>query len=104
MDLVSPVVQRWVQDARENPEAFWGRAAAQLPWLRTWDRVFEWTPPTFRWFIGGRTHPIHKCAAHPAQPGWGGRTALVWLHRSGERPPLPSPSPLLPLERPCAAL
>src|SRR5258708_4813480 len=68
MDLVSPIVQRWIQDARENPEAFWGRAAAQLPWLRTWDRVFEWTPPTFRWFIGGPPHPAPPPPPPPPHP------------------------------------
>ena len=56
MNLVSPIVQRWIEDAREDPEAFWGKAAEQLPWLRKWDQVFEWTPPTFRWFVGGQTN------------------------------------------------
>src|SRR5258708_28792943 len=94
MDLVSPVVQRWVQDARENPEAFWGRAAAQLPWLRTWDRVFEWTPPTFRWFIGGQTNPAHN-APHPhLQRRGGGHTPPVFFHETRGRQALTSP-PLL---------
>src|SRR5258708_5411245 len=77
MDLVSPIVQRWIQDARENPEAFWGRAAAQLPWLRTWDRIFEWTPPTFRWFIGGSAHPSRSAAEHRVPRSRGGDTPLA---------------------------
>ena len=85
MDLISPVVQRWVQDARENPEAFWGRAAEQLPWLRTWDRVFEWTPPTFRWFVGGQTNLAYNALDHHVKNGWGGHTALVYLNERGER-------------------
>ena len=52
MDLISPIVHRWINEAREDPDAFWARAAEQLPWLRPWERVFEWTPPTFRWFVG----------------------------------------------------
>jgi len=51
---VSPIVQRWIENAREDPEAFWGKAAEQLLWLRKWDQVFEWTPPTFRWSLAGR--------------------------------------------------
>src|SRR5260370_39020009 len=91
VDLISLVVRRWIQDARENPEAFWGRAAEQLPWLRTWDRVFEWTPPTFRWFIGGQTHPAYQ-APHPhGQRGWGGDTPLVFLHERGGRQALTPP-------------
>src|SRR6266487_735392 len=85
MDLISPVVRRWVQDARENPEAFWGRAAEQLPWLRTWDRVFEWTPPTFRWFVGGQTNLAYNALDHHVDNGWGGHTALVYLNERGER-------------------
>src|SRR6266536_2991837 len=85
MDLISPVVRRWVQDARENPEAFGGRVAEQLPWLRTWDRVFEWTPPTFRWFIGGQTNLAYNALDHHVNNGWGGHTALVYLNERGER-------------------
>src|SRR6266536_6674120 len=85
MDLISPVVRRWVQDARENPEAFWGRAAEQLPWLRTWDRVFEWTPPTFRWFVGGQTNLAYNCLDHHVGRGWGGHAALVYETERGER-------------------
>jgi len=50
--LITPAVQGWLDDARNDPDAFWDRAARQLPWFRPWDTVFEWTPPTFRWFIG----------------------------------------------------
>ncbi|MFL5654268.1 MAG: acetate--CoA ligase [Ktedonobacteraceae bacterium] len=85
MDLISPVVQRWLQDAREDPEAFWGRAAEQLPWLRTWDRVFEWTPPTFRWFIGGQTNMAYNALDHHVKNGWGGHAALIYLNERGER-------------------
>jgi len=85
MDLISPTVQRWLQDARENPEAFWAKAAEQLPWLRTWDRVFEWTPPTFRWFIGGQTNVAYSALDHHVQRGWGGHTALIYLNERGEQ-------------------
>jgi len=85
MDLVSPVVRRWMEDARENPEAFWGRAAEQLPWLRKWDSVFEWTPPTFRWFTGGQTNLAYSALDYHVKRGWGEHTALVYLNERGER-------------------
>lgn len=43
MDLVNPVVRRWLESARRDPDAFWARAAEKLPGFRTWDRVFEWS-------------------------------------------------------------
>ena len=104
MDLVSPVVQRWIQDARENPEAFWGRAAAQLPWLRTWDRVFEWTPPTFRWFTGGQTNLAYNALDQHVKRGWGGHTALVYLNERGERQAFTYAHLLHEVERVAAAL
>jgi acetyl-CoA synthetase len=85
MNLVSPLVQRWVLDAREDPEAFWGRAAEELPWFRKWDRVFEWTPPTFRWFIGGQTNVAYNALDYHVKRGWGGHTALVYITERGER-------------------
>ena len=47
MDIINPVVRRWLREAHEDVEGFWARAAQQLPWLRPWDRVFEWTYPPF---------------------------------------------------------
>ena len=37
MRLVNPIVQKWIDEGKEDPEAFWGRAADQLPWFRKWD-------------------------------------------------------------------
>jgi acetyl-CoA synthetase len=85
MEMINPTVQRWLQDAREHPEAFWAKAAEALPWFRKWDRVFEWTPPTFRWYIGGQTNLAYNALDHHVQRGWGGHTALVYLNERGER-------------------
>src|SRR2546429_4975536 len=104
MDLVSPVVQRWIRDARENPEAFWGRAAEQLPWFRTWDRVFEWTPPTFRWYIGGQTNLAYNALDYHVNRGWGGHTALVYINERGERQAFTYAQMLYEVKRLAAAL
>src|SRR5947209_1407675 len=104
MDLVSPVVQRWIQDAREYPEACWGRAAEQLPWLRTWDRVFEWTPPTFRWFICGQTNLAYNALDHHVKRGWGGHAALIYFNERGERRIFTYAQLLYEVERVAAAL
>jgi acetyl-CoA synthetase len=57
VNLVTPVVRRWLDDAAREPEAFWARAAEQLPWFRRWDRVFEWTAPS-----------VGRDAQRPASP------------------------------------
>jgi acetyl-CoA synthetase len=83
--LITPVVQRWLDDARTDPDGFWDRAARELPWFRTWDTVFEWTPPTFRWFIGGETNLCHSALDHHVAHGRGGHAALVYFNERGER-------------------
>ena len=85
MSLVTPLVQRWLDDAARDPEAFWDRAARELPWSQPWNRTFEWTYPTFRWFIGGRTNLAHNALDHHVSRGWGGHAALVYFNERGVR-------------------
>ena len=85
MNLTTPSVQRWIDDGLRDPEGFWERAARELPWFRTWDRVYESTPPTFRWFIGARTNLAHNAVDHHVTSGEGGRAALVYLNERNDR-------------------
>ena len=83
--LITPVVQRWIDDARGNPDAFWDRAARRLPWFRTWDTVFEWTPPTFRWFSGAQTNLAYNAVDYHVANGRGGHAALIYVNERGDR-------------------
>jgi acetyl-CoA synthetase len=85
MQPVNPSVRRWRQDATDNPDQFWARAAKQLPWLRPWDQVFVWERPTFRWFVGGQTNLAYNALDHHVERGWGGHTALIAFNERGER-------------------
>ncbi|HEY5617517.1 MAG TPA: acetate--CoA ligase [Vicinamibacterales bacterium] len=85
MNLITPVVNRWIQEAKEDPEGFWGRAANELPWFRAWDLVFEWDFPTFRWFVGGETNLAYNALDHHVKHGRGGHTALIYFNERGER-------------------
>lgn len=40
-DHATPTVRQWQRDAADDPDAFWGKAAAALPWFKAWDTVFE---------------------------------------------------------------
>ena len=85
MSLITPTVQRWIDDGRRDPDALWARAADDLPWFRKWDRVFEWDPPTFRWFVGAQTNLGYNAVDRHVLDGDGGRAALVYLNERGER-------------------
>jgi len=85
MDLINPVVRQWLRDAQADVEGFWARAGQELPWLRPWDRVFEWDYPTFRWYVGGRTNLALNCVDRHVAAGRAGHTALAYLNERGER-------------------
>lgn len=85
MNLISPTVNRWIQEGRDNPEAFWEKAAKELHWFRTWDSVFEWNYPAFRWFPGGQTNLAYNALDYHVKRGWGGHTALIYINERGDR-------------------
>jgi acetyl-CoA synthetase len=85
MDLTHPLVRRLCAEASEDPETFWARAAEAVPWFRKWDRAFEWTPPTFRWFSGGKTNLAWNAVDRHVAAGRGGQAALVAVNERGER-------------------
>jgi len=85
MTLITPIIQRWMDEGRRDPDALWARAAEDLPWFRKWDRVFEADPPTFRWFVGGQTNLGYNAVDRHVLDGHGGRAALIYFNERGER-------------------
>ena len=85
MDVINPIVRRWLDDAAADPEAFWARAAEQSHWFRKWDRAFSWNYPNFRWFEGGETNLAYNCLDQHVKNGRGGQTALACVNERGER-------------------
>ena len=83
--LISPVAQKWIEEGKQDPEGFWGRAADQLPWFRKWDKVLEWNPPTFKWYVGAQTNLAYNALDYHVKRGWGGHTALIYINERGER-------------------
>lgn len=83
--VVRPEVEALRTEAREDPDGFWARAAEELPWFRRWDRVFDWQPPTFRWYPGGLTNLAFNALDHQVAIGRGGKPALIAIDERGER-------------------
>ncbi|HVF77328.1 MAG TPA: acetate--CoA ligase, partial [Solirubrobacteraceae bacterium] len=78
-------VDAWRQSARQDPDGFWARAAEQLPWTQRWEKVLDWQPPTFRWFVGARTNLSRNCVDRHIDAGNGARIALITENERGER-------------------
>jgi acetyl-CoA synthetase len=104
VSLVTPIVRRWIDEGLQDPEAFWARAARDLPWFRPWDRVFEWNPPTFRWFVGAETNLAYNAVDRHVLAGQGGRAALIYLNERGDRSVLTYAQLLHQVTRVAAAL
>jgi len=78
-------VAAWRAAATRDPEGFWAAAAEKSPWSKRWDTVFEWDPPTFRWFVGGETNLAYNCLDAHVNAGAGDRIALITENERGER-------------------
>ena len=85
MDVVNPMVRSMQQEARLDPDGFWAKEAERLPWFKKWDSVFDWTPPTFKWFSGAETNLAYNCLDHHVINGRMGHAALIGLNELGER-------------------
>jgi acetyl-CoA synthetase len=85
VELINPLINRWIQDGIEQPDDLWERAANELPWFRTWDTVFEADEPSFRWFVGGRTNLAYNALDHHVNNGRGDQDALIYFNERGER-------------------
>ena len=66
--------------------------------------MFEWTAPTFRWFVGAETNLAYSAIDHHIARGWGGHTAIIYFNERGERRVFTYAQLLYDVERLAAAL
>ncbi len=104
MEVVNPAVRALQREALEDPDGLWARAADQLPWFRRWDRVLDWEPPTFRWFVGATTNLAYNCLDHHVDHGRAGHAAVISYDERGRRRVDTYAQLLAEVERTAAAL
>ena len=83
---------------------FWAAAAAELPWFRRWERVFEPAGRSFRWFPGAETNLAWNCLDRHVSTGRAEHTALVSVNERGDRRTITYGELLGEVERAAAAL
>lgn len=67
------------QESITDPETFWGRAAADITWVKKWDRVLDSKePPYYRWFVGGELNTCYNAIDRHVAAGRGGETAIIY--------------------------
>ena len=63
----------------EDPNGFWGEAAADIEWYKPWDKVLDDSnKPFYRWFSGGELNTCHNALDRHADGGRGDQLALIY--------------------------
>ena len=83
-DLVE--YRRMHAESVDDPEAFWGRVASELPWIKPFDTVLDQSDlPYVRWFGGGEINASHVCLDQHASGERADKTALIWEGEPGDQ-------------------
>jgi propionyl-CoA synthetase len=63
----------------DHPEEFWAEAAAEIDWVKPWDRVLDGSrAPFYRWFTGGRLNTCYNALDRHVERGRANQFALVY--------------------------
>jgi acetyl-CoA synthetase len=72
------------EEARVDPEGFWGRMSEELRWFKKWDKVLKWQPPHAQWFPGGRINISDNCLDRHLATWRRHKAALIWEGEPGD--------------------
>ena len=62
-----------------DPEGFWGEAAKEIHWYKTWDKVLDDSnKPFYRWFVGAETNTCYNAIDRHVADGRGPQTAIIY--------------------------
>jgi acetyl-CoA synthetase len=76
--------QRLWQQARDDPEGFWGEQAESLHWFRRWDNVLIWDEPHAQWFPGGKINVSTNCLDRHLTGPRRNKIAILWEGEPGD--------------------
>jgi acetyl-CoA synthetase len=86
--------QRLYRQSIDDPEAFWGQVACELPWMKPFGRVLDWSGAPFaKWFVGGKLNASAVCldrhlagprGPHVHGPPLDSKRAIVWEGEPGD--------------------
>jgi len=75
----------WVSDdsiyeeADKDPVTFWAKLAREgLDWYKEWNKTYEWKPPFYKWFIGGKLNASYNCADRHIKTWRRNKAAIIW--------------------------
>ena len=69
------VYEGWKRD----PEGFWAEAAAEIDWIKPWDKVFDETLGGYgQWFAGAECNTCYNCLDRHVERGRPGQPAIIY--------------------------
>jgi acetyl-CoA synthetase len=66
-----------------NPDAFWGKMAKELDWIKPWDAVKEWNYPYAKWFTNAKLNISANCLDRHVNNSRRNKVALIWRGEGG---------------------
>ncbi len=76
------MTSRYYEDYRawkDDPEAYWARAAGEIDWVTAWDQVFDADDGAYgRWFKGATCNTCYNCVDRHVERGRPGQAALIY--------------------------
>ncbi len=76
--------ERLYEEAKTDPEGFWGRIASELHWFKGWDKVLDWDCPWAKWFAGGQINISYNCLDRHVAGARRNKAAIIWEGEPGE--------------------
>jgi propionyl-CoA synthetase len=71
--------QQAYETSLKDPEGFWGEAAKEIHWYKTWDKVLDDSrKPFYRWFVGAETNTCYNAIDRHVEQGRGAQTAIIY--------------------------
>jgi propionyl-CoA synthetase len=63
---------------QHDPEDFWTKAAADIDWVKPWDKVLSEQGGLYRWFDGAECNTCYNCLDRHVAAGRGDQAALIY--------------------------
>ncbi|MFO0992958.1 MAG: propionyl-CoA synthetase [Hyphomicrobiales bacterium] len=63
---------------KADPEGFWAKAAAEIDWIKPWDKVFDRVGGLDRWFVGAECNTCWNAVDRHVKAGRGQQAAVIY--------------------------
>jgi len=72
------------QQAKDDPDGFWGELAENLDWFQKYDSVTTGEMPETKWFVGGKLNVSYNCLDRHLDSWRKNKAAIVWEGEPGD--------------------